>query len=253
MPQSKSVTRGSQTRRPVGWDLETGAVLFHRDKPVAIDRLRALARDVVRSSSLICRVAAGDRCAALALHLGFWPFVREFEIAIDRHQLPRKPLRERYPDRFKSVFPKMAAAVREMRREEGSHAEHWHDGAQDLGIADLAAPVPPLVNALIAKSYTKLLPEFFSVLAGTELIAEELSEFLVASPRFTKQFKQGRWSWGDIHLLPHEHGPSHLEIDVDFARAYSPDGDIRMIERVVVDTIELFDRASGEVEQAMIA
>lgn len=251
MPQSKAV--GSAARDRFQRAAEKGPVLFHSDRTVAIDRLRASARDVVRNSSLICRVAAGDRYAALALHMGFWPFVREFEIAIDRHQLPRKPLRERYPDRFKSVFPKMAAAVREMRREEGSHAEHWQDGAKDLGICDLAAPVAPLVNALIAKSYAKLLPEFFSVLAGTELIAEELSEFLVASPRFTKQFKQGRWSWGDIHLLPHEHGPSHLEIDLDFARAYSPDGDIRSIERVVVDTIQLFGRASGEVEQAMIA
>jgi hypothetical protein len=224
-------------------------VFFNPDKSIAVDPLRKCAEEEVRTSPLIQRAAEGDTNAARALHIGFWPFVREFELAIDRHRLPRAPLRRRYPERFDRVFTQMARAVREMKCEEGSHAAHWHDDAQQLGIERIGAPVSEAVQELIDSSYSQDLPHFFSVLAGTELIAEELSAFLIASPSFTALFQRRRWIWGEIHLLPHEGGPSHLEIDLDLSRAYSPNNDVSRIESTIADTIHLFGRAATEVDR----
>jgi len=131
---------------------DVGCPLFNFDKTVAVDRLRELAREQVRITPLAWPAANGDRSAARALHIGFWPFVSEFEIAIYKRWLPRAPLRQRYPDRFAAVFPKMAAAVREMRREEGSHAAHWREDAKQLGIETLEAPLMRSVQQLINSS-----------------------------------------------------------------------------------------------------
>lgn len=236
--------------RPIG---PADWALFHSDDAIDINRLRHHASEVVRSSSLIKRAAAGELEAARALHLGFWPFVREFELAIDKHQLPRAPLRERFPGRFKAVFVQMHRAVREMKDEEGSHARHWREAAREIGVTSLEHDMTPAVSELIALSYTENLREFFSVLAGTELIAEELSRFLVASDSFCALFGSERWLWGEIHLLPHDHGPSHLAIDLDLARAYSPTSDIDAIESAVLATINLFGWAAIQVEREIAA
>jgi hypothetical protein len=244
------VERGPKTRHGgVHLSSDVGHPLFNSDKAVAIDRLRELAREEVCRAPLIVNAAGGDRSAARALHIGFWPFVSEFEIAIDKRRLPRAPLRQRYPDRFAAVFPKMAAAVREMRREEGSHAAHWREDAKQLGIKTLEAPLMRFVQQLINSSYSENLPHFFCVLAGTEFIAEELAAFLLPWQSFTSLFQRKRWAWGEIHVLPHGHGPSHLEIDIDLARAYSPNGDVKPIEKMIADTIRLFGRAARQVEQ----
>ena len=56
-------------------------------------------------------------------------------------------------------------------------------------------------------------------------------------------FDRNRWMWGEIHLITHEEKHSHLEIDIDLARAYSylPD----RIEATVRESIRLF-KAAGE-------
>jgi hypothetical protein len=106
----------------------------------------------------------------------------------------------------------------------------------------------PGVEALVARSYTKNMPSFFATLAGTEFIAEELSRFLNSSPAYTGLFTRKRWIWGEVHLAPHEDGPSHLDIDLDLARAYATINDAGQIERAVRQTISLFARAADEVE-----
>ena len=236
--------------RPIG---PAAPALFHPDQAIDVDRLRQCASECVRSSSLIQRAAAGEIEAARALHIGFWPFVREFELAIDQHQLPRAPLRERFPERFNLVFAQMRRAVREMKNEEGSHAQHWQEAARDIQITSLDHVNISAVKELISLSYTEDMPEFFSVLAGTELIAEELSRFLVASHSFTALFISGRWLWGEIHLLPHDHGLSHLAIDLDLARAYSLTSDLGKVESAISATINLFGRAAMEVEREIAA
>src|SRR5579863_1610901 len=133
--------------------------------------LRRRAADLVSGLSLIRRARAGDKSAAIALKIGFWPFVQEFERAIDRQVLPKEPLARRFGDRaMREVFVGMARAVREMKSEEGSHAAHWQKDAECLGVADLGDRRVPAVQALIDSAYTRNRPRFFAMLAGTEFI-----------------------------------------------------------------------------------
>ena len=112
-------------------------------------------------------------------------------------------------------------------------------------------PVAAGVQALVDMAYSKELPRFFAVLAGTEFIAEELSAFLVGKRPFLDLFSRRRWVWGEVHVAPHEDGPSHLEIDLDLARAYSPDDSSAKasVQSMVVETMELFAQAASEVEK----
>jgi hypothetical protein len=48
-------------------------------------------------------------------------------------------------------------------------------------------------------------------------------------------------------MAPHEQGPSHLEIDLDLARAYDTSTSPDKIEEMVLSTISLFARAADEV------
>jgi hypothetical protein len=241
-------------------------VLFYPDTSAFFDftSLRAAARDFIHRTPLVTRAARGDRAAAIALHLGFWPFVRDFELAIDQHGLPRGPLMSRFGGgrageaRGSDVRRKIVAlaqAVREMKDEEGSHAAHWVKDASQLGLASLDSPALTAVQTLIASTATDDHAAFFAALAGTEFVAEELSARLVAATPFTDLFHRGRWMWGEIHLMPHDHGPSHLEIDMDLARAYvdQPDRAKAIVEQHVLNAIGLFEAAALEVNDALDA
>jgi hypothetical protein len=230
--------------------------IFHSDNAAVFnsDALRAAARDEVINSSLIFRAREGDRAAAVALHRGFWPFVFEFEHAIDRHPLPRKPLVERFGiPSVREVFRGLFEAVREMKEEEGSHALHWKKDAECLGIDALEAPTVAGVTELISDSYTTDHPQFFAVLAGTEYIAEELGRHLVHAKPYTSLFSRKRWMWGEVHIEARHLGPSHLEIDLDLARAYGGERSIERITQMVFNTIRLFGRAARDVEEALAA
>lgn len=229
--------------------------LFNEDNRYCfdLDGLRQQTAQVVRKSRLIRRAHEGELEAAVALKVGFWPFVSEFEQAIDQQSLPRLPLVNRFGEqRVRRVFVGIARAVRDMKQEEGSHAAHWRKDAQCLGINDLSGACVPSLRALIERSYTRDLAAFFATLAGTEFIAEELSRFLAGSRRFTDLFTRKRWIWGEVHLNPHDHGPSHLEIDLDLARAYAAATDPTAIEEMVLDTVALFGRAADQVENALL-
>lgn len=224
--------------------------LFHTDNEEYFDhsRLRRRACQLVRGLSLIQNAKSGDIRTAIAMKVGFWPFVREFETAIDQHAFPRQPLSRKFgQSRVRGIFAGTARAVREMKNDEGSHAAHWAADAECLGAAVLGDSRVPGVQALIDRSYTEDLPGFFAMLAGTELIAEELSAFLITSKEFTNLFSRKRWVWGEVHLAPHD-GPSHLDLDLDLARAYSPTTSPDEIERMIVETIMLFGAAADEVE-----
>lgn len=220
-----------------------------------VDRvmLRAHARSQVENSPLIRACAEGDPVAARALMFGFWPFVSEFEKAIDERAraLPIKLLRERYgKEKVRDFFHQAAAAIKDMRDEEGSHAQLWKADARRLGIHNLGWHLTSGVRTLIDETYESSPTHLFDRLAGTEYIAEELSRKLVASPRFTAQFSNGRWTWGDAHLMTHD-DPSHLEIDEDLAQACHQSDDRDEIRRDMEASIrrceEQFFEASVEV------
>ena len=242
-------------------------MLFYDDGATYFDvvGLRDAAAATVASSSLIRRAAGTDSGgrggqvnAARALHIGFWPFVREFELAIDRRRLPRSPLTRKFDshhgsNRVSQIFKGLREAVAEMRKEEGSHAAHWIKDASCLGVESLEGPLLPGVTKLIDAAYVDSLPQFFAVLAGTEFIAEELSSYLTEKKAFTDLFSRKRWVWGDVHLIPHDHGPSHLEIDLDLARAYSPDetSTRAALHEAVLAVIRGFGQAANEVDREL--
>lgn len=236
--------------------------LFFSQSPslFSIPEVRRLALERQKSNSLIRRICDGDRMAAEALHIGFWPFVREFELAIDKHHLPRDPLTRRFagddPAKVRRVFRALAESLTEMREEEGSHAMHWKKDASCLGIdldthPDAQKPIGR-VKDLIDASYDPHLPTFFGVLAGTEFIAEEMSALLLGVPGFVNMFSRKRWMWGEVHVEEHQ-GPSHLEIDIDLGRAYSDDDELarRTLLGSISRTVDLFDQASIDVEAAL--
>jgi hypothetical protein len=230
--------------------------LFHADNDAHFDcaHLRRRAAAMVSGLPLIYDAGRGDMAAAIALKTGFWPFVREFELAIDQQTLPRQPLARKFGEaQVRRTFTGIARAVREMKEEEGSHAAHWQKDAACLGIPTLSDHRVPGVQALIDAAYTKELPRFFAMLAGTEFVAEELSRYLTQSPAFTQLFSRRRWVWGEVHLAPHEDGPSHLEIDLDLARAYEPSDSCAEIEASVLDAIALFERAAHHVYEVALA
>lgn len=212
---------------------------------------------MIASLPLLQRAREGNVRAAEALLRGFWPFVREFEIAIDRQVLPREPLRRKFAgtgNDVRRIFSCLTRAVASMKDEEGSHAAHWRKDALCLGIKDIDSAVLPRVQTLIDASYTKDLPRFFAMLAGTEFVAEELSAYLTRHTAFTRLFSRQRWVWGDVHLIPHDDGPSHLEIDLDLARAYSSvdNGQTKAeIESMVTQTIQMFEAAANQVEERL--
>lgn len=227
--------------------------LFHDDdfSFFDADALRRAAAWEIAVSPLIGRAAHGDRTAIVALHRGFWPFVSAFERAIDEHVLPRRPLQERFGHaQFAETFVGLAREVKHMREEEGSHAALWEDDADAFGIGELDGPIVGGVQALIDQAYASDHTRFFCALAGTEFIAEELSRRLVQSAAFTSASALGRWKWGEVHLAAHE-GHSHLEIDLDLARAYSPDASSEALSALVLETIHLFGRAAAQVEHAL--
>jgi hypothetical protein len=223
--------------------------LFHEDGATYFDhvRVRRFARERLTSLRLIQDAKAGVIGAARALKTGFWPFVREFEIVIDRREVPREPLVRKFGrENVRATFGRIVRALRQMKLDEGSHAEHWQADARSLG-AGLDGRVSPRVQALIDRAYTEDLPRFFAMLAATEYVAEELSSFLVPSKLFTNLFERKRWVWGEVHLQQHD-GPSHLDFDLDLARAYSDASSPDEIERMVLDSIELFETAAVEVD-----
>jgi hypothetical protein len=231
-------------------------ILFHSDTTelLGVADLRAAAAEGIRACPLIQRAWLGEPNAIAALHIGFWPFVREFEVAIDKATLPRRPLRDRFGAvEFRQKFGALAEEVREMKREEGSHAAHWKKDAQCFGISDLEAPVVTGVQKLIDISYTKDLTLFFCVLAGTEFVAEELSSFLLSSPEFICQSNRNRWVWGEVHTAHDHDGPSHLEIDLDLARAYQPSPAPEGIRKMVLETVVLFAEAANDIGRCYLA
>jgi hypothetical protein len=224
-----------------------------------IDRraLRAFMREQVCNAKLIPACAAGQRSAVHALLSGFWPFVDDFEKAIDRQVagLPIKPLVKRFGrERTHSFFNTARNAVREMREEEGSHALLWQEGAQALVVNFKAYDRVPGVEQLIASSTTRDPVAFFCWLAGTEYIAEEMAAYLCKAPRFLELFPDRRWRWGEAHLEAHN-GPSHLEIDEDLARAYHPSDDDEVAGKALWDGIvhcqQMFARAAADVFDRM--
>ncbi|HKP62822.1 MAG TPA: hypothetical protein VJV78_39065 [Polyangiales bacterium] len=214
-----------------------------------LERMRRRAREVVRSSSLIGHAFHGDRSAAEVLHIGFWPFVREFERAIDRHPFPTRSLIRRFGPAARDKLHVIAGDVRAMRDEEDVHSKHWQEDARSLGLQSLEGPIAPKVVELLRRAYAKDHTRFFTVLAGTELVAEELGAFLISSRAFTELFDRKRWIWGEIHVASHGDRPSHLDIDLDLARATASDPqDAARLEAWVVETIELFAEAAVQVE-----
>lgn len=217
--------------------------LTRDDFKVDETNLRAYAREQVVTSPLIQRCALGEVAAIRQLKIGFWPFVYEFEKIIDRRAASLRPrhLFVKFPPiKVARYFREAKKAVMEMHEDEGSHATLWMDDAAALGIVLSNEKPLPNIQELIDKADIGSASEFFCALAGTEFIAEELSSVLVNASQFVGQFPEGRWTWGDAHLVPHT--PSHLEIDLDLAAAYHESGDPAVILPDLEQMIRMFSR-----------
>ncbi|GBQ99775.1 hypothetical protein AA23498_3549 [Acetobacter nitrogenifigens DSM 23921 = NBRC 105050] len=224
------------------------ALLFAEE---VVDRgaLRVHAREEVYGSTLIRACAQGDINSIKALLVGFWPFVKAFETAIDARvgRMPTRPLVQRFgQSRVRAFFNEAREAVREMKDEEGSHALLWRRAADEIGVELEESSVVPGVAALLESANSDDEVEFFCWLAGTEYIAEELAAYLCHSPAFNGKFSSGRWVWGLAHLMDEHEGPSHLEIDEDLARAYHPSTDPAVVGTALFSHIRRCEKLFGE-------
>jgi len=248
--------RSPQTHEDVMPD-GTTALFYWPNTVVDADALRAVAREEVRNNQLIRAAAEGNLDAARVLHIGFWPFVVAFEGIIDTRPIQRQPLQKRFGDEVTMAILRFARKeVEVMKEEEGSHAIAWRGDSFRLGITQAEldkAPYVPEVVRLIEMPQERNLDWFFCVLAGTEFIAEELSRYLVDSLPFTQLIRGGHWRWGEIHLADHHEGPSHLELDLDLARAYTVEEEDKAAAQQLSDytlqTIKQFGRAADDVHQ----
>jgi|GEM_PF-1922119 len=245
----------------------TNVVFFPRDDSFANQKgLRDLAQSVVSNNPLMQQCIAGDLRAFQLLLWAYWPFVRGFEQAIDRHQFTRQELvarfgKKRAVDAFRSMAPMLSTLedqesialiggilLQEMRDDEQGHAKQWLRDGLELGIDlnTLREADIPLVSALLTQANTTDHVRFFSMLAATEYIAEMISEHVCASPLARALFvKRNNWGWGVIHTTPHGDHPSHLQMDIDWARAYaSEDRASEYIEHLIASGITLFGAAA---------
>ena len=140
----------------------------------------------------------------------------------------------------------------EMQKDEFRHSKHWQADARNLGISyeELQAePALPLVQTLINGTEVDDLVAFFAgTLAATEFVAEALGDMLAHAPGYTHLFERRRAIWMEVHTVPHDGEPSHEDIVMDFARAYDVSGSPELIERYVLQGIDLFGAAADEVE-----
>lgn len=221
--------------------------------------LRTLARRVVLNSTLIKACQRGDRKAIQALLVGFWYFVRMFEVIIDQRGkellAKRSVLRRVFPDTA-AILVSIAAVIKQMKREEGSHALIWQQDAVRGNFGPLERDfVADGVRELVDQAQAAPLWLLFLILAGTEYLAEELSRVLSReSPNFTAQFATGKFRWGNVHLEDHD-DLSHRQIDEDVAWALlyaeDPAADRAAIYSKmyagVEATIHLFGKAADDV------
>jgi hypothetical protein len=253
--------------------------LFHDDNAsyFDIENLAAAAHEAMSNCSLIQRCRRGDRAAAVAHMIGFWPFTRDFEKAIDRRanssNLPREPLYAKFgrsktrgtlagsaksirnllDSEIAAVFEEARSNLQEMQKDEFRHSKHWQADARNLGISYemlQGAPVLPAVQALIDGTGAGDLVDFFAgSLASTEFIAEEAGFTLADAPDYKRLFERGRSVWMEVHTVPHDGEPSHEEIVLDFARAYDTSGSPERIRALVLRGIEAFAAAADQVEE----
>lgn len=227
---------------------------------VNAEALKALAHGTIAASPLMQLVYAGNRAAIEALLIGYWYFVYQFEVGIDRRAKElfryRKQLLARFGD-FAETFRSIAKAVAEMKQEEGVHAKIWQADALRFGISSIQSEtLAEGVRELVESAEIAPLWKHYCVLGGTEDIAVALSERAKDSPQFLSAFSNGRFLWGETHLLPDPPGrPSHHEIDRDLARALyavefpkaTDDEARKALQSAEADTIRLFGKAADDV------
>lgn len=235
-------------------------LFFKGEQMLPEGELRGLARNEVLGSPLIQACRSGSIHAAQSLHVGFWEFVKQFEEVIDERGKEllsfRAALQKIFPQ-TRQVILSIAQAVKEMKAEEGSHAQIWVLDAEAADFGNLKrSRIAGGVERLIESARSSPLWMHYCVLAGTEYIAEELSRVLAReSPAFVAHFPSLTWQWGDIHLADHHEGPSHRVIDEDLAKALfvaahpeAHDQEIyHNLYTAVADTIHLFGEASADV------
>ncbi len=268
--------------RPVRSRRMSGAMerkLFYTDNNqfFGVDTLREKAYFTMRDSPLIRRCMVGDLEGAKALLVGFWPFVSAFEKAIDVRLagggLKRQPLYEKFgklnankhivsiakairnleENEFEFAFNSAQDSLRDMQKEEFTHAAHLLKDAENLEIdrETLESAISTTsVEKLINNAKNPNLVEFFALLGGTEFIAEELAHLLAHNTSYTQLFARKRAIWMEVHTIPDPEGISHLDIDLDLMRAYSISEDARDLQNSVLDVINLFGAATEEVNDA---
>ena len=207
--------------------------------------IREYVFEQVRSSSIMMRCAEGDRAEIKKLFEGLWPFVNGFWGFIEK-QVP-SPLRL---SKFYRYNPIRTSAIvkqlRSMSKEEGDHAELWRSGYADL----FDQGIPPVSRPSLVEPLMELgerpasMAEFFSFLAGTEFVAEEVSKYFLESKPFSKLFSACTWKWGDAHL--EWHYPSHLHIDIDLALIASG-GDHFLVEQAIRKTVDAFYQSNQNI------
>ncbi len=238
-------------------------ILFHADNEAffATPRLRAAARKTINENPLTLACLNGERACAIAMLEGFWPFVRDLEGAIDARlaAVPKQPLEAQFGrQKTRMTLTQIARELRDLasaksalftglKEMKQAHAELWRQDARNIGARLEDSDPLPKIGALIDASLSTDLTEFFALLVTGEMMSEELALALSQHGSFTSLFSNGRWLWGEAHMIENE--TTHLDIRLDLMRAYSPGKYSTSLQNSILRGIAIFAAAAGEVFQ----
>jgi len=231
---------------------------FNQGIPGWFGDVKQRAADKIRHLDLIRMCAQGDESAIRSLVLGFWPFVDGFPNHIERATwaLVRGRL---LSSAQKRDLPQLMESVRGLlpgiREEEENHRLLWIRTAEAIGISkeelqdygDVSTGMQSLIALTSAPAHptTKLL-QFCTV----EIVAESLSQTLLASESFKAKAGKRGLGWFQVH--GHHHAEdTHETLTLRLALALNTEDAALRCEEVVKTTADAFvDAANACVNAA---
>ena len=183
---------------------------FTRNLPDWLGNCKLAVRERVYTSPLMIGCTEGQEKYIRAFLIGAWPFVEAFPSMIDNavERLVHEELFNQYGIKSAAdLYRRGSQLLRGMREDEVSHRGLWIQTAEAVSVTklDLYSNHPSqevlALNSAVG-NHTDLFKSFLHFVT-VELVAEEISHMLLASPAFCSVLgKRGR-EWFRVHAEHH--------------------------------------------------
>lgn len=217
------------------------------DRPNWVSGIKEEVHRKVRTCTLTAGCRQGDHACVKALVIGFWPFVDAFPGIIKDRYLN---VSDTELDSQARVMQRAAQILARMENDERSHRDLWLCTAEAMGLdptRDLVRNPLAEITALIEQMRGESdLATVFLCFVAVEMVAETLSQELLASEAFCDMLNERGKVWFKVHVA-HE-GTTHEQIAFRLAMAHYRDEDTpgaEKINAIIQQTVDLFC-AGGE-------